>query len=106
MVTMRQIEEFSNRIASEFHPRQIVLFGSYAWGKPTADSDVDLLVIVPFDGRSADVSVRMRLFGRPSFPTDLLVRTPDKVSERLSMGDAFIQEILERGKVLYEADYS
>jgi hypothetical protein len=44
----------------------------------------------------------MRL--RPGFPMDLLVRTPEKVRERIEMGDAFMQEILDHGKVLYEAD--
>ena len=106
MVTMRQIEELSRRIAAEFHPQQILLFGSYAWGQPTPESDVDLLIVMPFDGKSVAKSVEMRLKVRPPFPVDLLVRTPDKVRERLSLGDPFIRSILEEGKVLYEADRS
>ena len=104
MVTMRQIEELSRRIAAEFQPQRIFLFGSYAWGQPTPDSDVDLLIVMPFDGKSVAKSVEMRLKVRPPFPVDLLVRTPDKVRERLSLGDPFIRSILEEGKVLYEAD--
>jgi uncharacterized protein len=104
MVTMRQIEDVSRRIAEQFHPQRILLFGSYAWGAPTPDSDVDLLVILPFEGKPVAKSVEMRLKVRPPFPVDLLVRTPEKVRERLALGDSFMQSILEEGKVLYEAD--
>ena len=106
MITMRQIEELSRRIAAEFQPQRIFLFGSYAWGQPTPDSDVDLLIVMPFDGKSVAKSVEMRLKVRPPFPVDLLVRTPEKVRERLGLGDPFIRSILEEGKVLYEADRS
>ncbi len=106
MVSTGQITELSERIIEEFHPQRIVLFGSYARGTPNPDSDVDLLVIMPFEGKPVDKSVEMRLKVRPSFPVDLLVRTPDKIRERLAMGDTFIQDILEQGKVLYEADHS
>ena len=105
MVSTRQIEDLSTCIADEFHPQRIVLFGSYAWGKPTVDSDVDLLVILSFEGSSVDKSVEMRLKARPRFPIDLIARTPEKVSERIALGDTFIQEIVEKGKVLYEADH-
>ena len=103
MVTMRQIEDVSRRIAQQFHPERILLFGSYAWGTPSPDSDVDLLVIIPFEGKPVAKSVEMRLKVRPPFPVDLLVRTPEKVRERLALGDPFIRSILEEGKVLYEA---
>ncbi len=106
MITMRQIEEVSDRIANEFAPERILLFGSYAWGAPTPDSDVDLLVILPFEGKAVSKSVEMRLKIRPPFPMDLLVRTPEKVRERLALGDPFIRSILEKGKVLYEANDS
>jgi hypothetical protein len=46
----------------------------------------------------------MRLKLRPPFPVDLIVRTPEKVRQRVAMGDSFMQEIVEKGKVLYEAD--
>jgi len=105
MVTMRKITEFSRRIAAEYHPQRIVLFGSYADGKPTPDSDVDLLIVMPFEGRSVNRSVDIRLKLRPSFPVDLIVRTPENVQQRLDMGDSFIRDILRSGKVLYEADH-
>ena len=104
MVAMNRIEEFGRRIGQEFGAERVVLFGSYARGAVTEDSDVDLLVIVPFEGRSVDKSVEIRMKLRPRFPIDLLVRTPEKVQQRLEMGDDFMREILEEGKVLYEAD--
>jgi predicted nucleotidyltransferase len=105
MITMRQIEDVSRRIAAEFEPERILLFGSYAWGAPSPDSDVDLLVILPFEGKAVAKSVEMRLKIKPPFPVDLLVRTPEKIHERLALGDPFIRSILEEGKVLYEANY-
>jgi uncharacterized protein len=101
---MKDINELSLRIAREFRPRRIVLFGSYARGNATADSDVDLLIVLPYEGRAADKSVEIRLKLRPSFPIDLIVRTPEKVRERLQMGDTFLLDIMENGRVLCEAD--
>jgi len=104
MVAMDRIEEFGRRIGREFGAERVILFGSYARGPVSEDSDVDLLVIAPFKGRSVDKSVEIRMKLRPAFPMDLLVRTPEKVRQRIEMGDDFIREILEEGKVLYEAD--
>lgn len=104
MVTMEQIEDLGCCIVKEFHPDRVVLFGSYARGTPTADSDVDLLIILPFEGKAVFKSVEIRLKLQPSFPVDLIIRTPGKVRERIAMGDSFMREILEKGKVLYEAD--
>lgn len=106
MVSMSSIREFSRQIAAEFHPERIVLFGSYASGSPTPDSDVDLLVVMPFEGKSVNQSVEMRVRLRPQFPVDLIVRTPQAVQQRLDMGDTFIRDILSDGKVLYEADHA
>jgi len=104
MVAMRQIEEFGQQIGREFGAERVILFGSYARGEITEDSDVDLLIVGPFEGRSADKSVEIRMKLRPKFPIDLLVRTPEKVRQRIEMGDSFMKEILEEGKVLYEAN--
>jgi predicted nucleotidyltransferase len=103
MVTAKQIRDFSRRLADEFHPERIVLFGSYAHGQPHADSDVDLLVVSRKRQPSVEQSVAMRLKLRPAFPLDLLVRSPAKIKRRLALGDQFIRDIMERGKVLYEA---
>jgi len=104
MVAMDKIEEFGRRIGRQFGAERVILFGSYARGTVTKDSDVDLLVIGPFEGRSVDRSVQIRMKLRPGFPLDLVVRTPQKVRQRVQMGDDFMQEILDEGKVLYEAD--
>ena len=101
---MNQIEAFGQRLGEVFHPQRVILFGSHAEGKAGEDSDVDLLVILPFEGKSVDQSVRMRMQLRPDFPMDLIVRTPEKIRHRLDMGDGFIRQILDEGKVLYEAD--
>lgn len=102
MVTQKQILDFGRRLAQEFRPLKIVLFGSYAYGRPRPESDVDLLVVMPLQGSPVDKSVEMRLKLRPRFPLDLLVRTPAKIKERLALGDDFIRDILDKGKVLYE----
>jgi predicted nucleotidyltransferase len=104
MVAMSQIEEFGQRIGREFDAERVILFGSHAHGTVTEESDVDLLVIGSFEGRSVDRSVQIRMKLRPGFPVDLLVRTPEKVRERIQIGDVFMREILEEGKVLYETD--
>ena len=103
MVAIREIRAFSRRIAERFKPRRIILFGSYACGKPTEDSDVDLFVVMPFRGDEAYKAAEIRLAIHSPFPLDLIVRTPAEVRRRLAMEDWFIMDILEKGKVLYEA---
>ena len=104
MVEINKIKQFGRQIGEQFQAEQVILFGSYARGKATADSDVDLLVIGPFKGRNADKSVEIRMKLRPQFPVDIIIRTAEKVRQRVKMGDCFMREILEKGKVLYEAD--
>ena len=104
MVAIGEIEEFGRRIGREFGATRVILFGSRARGEGAVDSDVDILVVGPFQDRPADKSVEIRMKLRPTFPVDLLVRTPEKVRERLEMGDDFMKEILREGQVLYEAD--
>ena len=91
------------RIVQELRPEKIILFGSYAYGTPTRDSDVDLLVIMQTQARGADRSwaVSRLLIPRP-FPVDILVRTPQEIQSALERGDFFIREILANGRVLYE----
>ena len=101
---MNRIEEFGRQIGREFGAERVVLFGSYAQGLATEDSDVDLLVIGPFEGRSVDHSVKIRMKLRPRFPVDLIVRTGEKVRQRIEMGDDFMRQILQEGKVLYGTD--
>jgi predicted nucleotidyltransferase len=103
MIQRKQIQKFADKVAREFRPRKIILFGSYAYGRPTEDSDVDLLVIMPFRGRANKKAVEIDLCVRRNFPMDLLVRTPAKVRQRVKLGDWFMREIMEKGKVLYDA---
>jgi predicted nucleotidyltransferase len=101
-----QIEELSERIAREFQPEKIILFGSYAYGEPSADSDIDLLVIMQFEGRQSEQAIRILNRLNVLVPIDLLVRRPEEVKDRLAMGDSFMREIVERGRVMYEAHHS
>lgn len=100
---MKKITELTERIAREFHPERIILFGSYAYGNPTHDSDVDLLVVLPFEGKAARKAIEIRNRINAGLPLDLLVRTPEQLSERLSQDDWFMREIVENGRTLYEA---
>jgi len=102
MVELKEIESLSKRIVKEFNPERIILFGSYAYGKPGPDSDVDLLVILPFEGRNFWKSLEILNRVNPSFPLELLARRPEDTSRRYSEGDPLIREALDRGKVLYE----
>jgi predicted nucleotidyltransferase len=106
VIARSRIREFSDAVAGHFRPEKIILFGSYAGGRPTEDSDVDLLVIMPFKGRCVRKSFEIRQRVRAGFALDLLVRTPQTIARRLAWGDSFIQEILANGEVLYEAHHS
>lgn len=105
MIMMEQIESLGNRIAHEFQPDRIILFGSYAYGRPNQDSDVDLLVILPFVGKPVRKAIEIRSRINPKIPVELVVRTPQQVAERIANNDWFMQEILEKGRVLYEANH-
>ena len=103
LTTSDQIYAYTARIAEEFRPEQIILFGSYAYGAPHMDSDVDLLIIMPFEGDSAHKAAEIRRKIRAGFPVDLLVRTLVQVEQRLEWNDWFMREIVEKGKVVYAA---
>jgi predicted nucleotidyltransferase len=101
----KQIKKLCEQIAREFHPQKIILFGSHAYGNPGPDSDVDLLVVMPFKGRPVRQAIKIRNRLDTPMALDLIVRTPRQVSERLAMGDFFIREITEHGTILYEANH-
>jgi predicted nucleotidyltransferase len=102
---MKDIRAFARRVAAEFRPRKIILFGSHAQRRATKDSDVDLLIIVPSSGDRVRQAVAIQLELKPKFPVDLIVRSPQEVRRRLQMGDTFIRDILRDGIVLYEASH-
>lgn len=97
------IRKYARQIAERFEPEKIILFGSFAYGQPHADSDVDLLVIMPARNQH-DQAVKIRWELPAPFPMDLLVRTPKNMKWRLEEGDSFLTEIMSKGKVLYKRD--
>ncbi len=103
MVHEAEIQEFVNRVAQEFAPERVILFGSYARGNATPDSDVDLLVVMPTERRVLDQAVEIRQRIRRSFPLDLIVKTPADMTCRLSLHDAFLTSVMREGKTLYES---
>jgi predicted nucleotidyltransferase len=99
-----RVKEVTRSIVRAFHPRKIILFGSRASGTPGPDSDIDLLVIMdstlPAGRRAARI---YRMLGVRPFSLDILVYTPREIQERLAGFDSFLEEILKKGRVLYEA---
>lgn len=102
MVTTSRIRDYVGKVVREFHPDRVVMFGSHAYGKPRKDSDVDLLVVMQHGGAAVEQAARIRRSIRAGFPLDIIVRSPAEIRKRLAMGDGFIREVLEKGKVLHE----
>lgn len=99
------ILELVDRLKKQYHPQKIVLFGSYAYGNPHKDSDIDLLVIKETTDRPIDrrLAVSKILSDPKRFtPLEVIVLTPEEAHNRLEIGDQFLNEILIKGKVLYE----
>jgi predicted nucleotidyltransferase len=100
-IPMAAIRRYARQIAERFHPEKIILFGSYAYGHPHEDSDVDLLVIMPARNQ-LDQAFKIRWQLPAPFAMDLLVCTPKEMKWRLEEGESFLTEITSKGKVLYE----
>ena len=100
------IQDILEKLLTGYAPQKVILFGSYAYGDPTPDSDIDLLIIKETQERFIDrwVTVR-RILSDPKrmVPLETLVLTPQEVSKRLTVGDQFLAEIMEKGEVLYAA---
>lgn len=93
------------KLRRRYHPESIILFGSYAYGTPKRDSDIDLLIIKDTKKEKVERFVEVkRIIYNPNFriPVSPLVYTPKELKKRIQMGDQFIKEIVERGKVLYD----
>ena len=100
------ITELVEKIKVGYEPERIILFGSYAYGTPDRDSDIDLLVVKATAARPIDRRVVVRkMVSDPErrVPLEFMVLTPKEVRDRLRIGDQFLQEIIERGEVLYAA---
>lgn len=94
--------DYARQVADRFDPEKIILFGSRSRGDAAAHSDVDLLVIMDFQGGPTDQACQIDGAISRTFPLDLLVRRPADVRRRLDLGDFFLRNILETGRVLYE----
>lgn len=106
MVNKKESQQFKkivNKIIKEYQPEKIILFGSFAWGKPTKDSDVDLFIIKKSKKRRTDreYELRMKLVGNKFPPMDLLIYTPEELQRRIEIEDFFFQNIINNGKILY-----
>jgi predicted nucleotidyltransferase len=105
MVEMHKIIDLTSQIVRAFKPDRIILFGSHAYGNPGRDSDVDLLVVLPFEGKPVRKAIEIRNKIHAGVPLDLIVRTPEQLGERMAQNDWFIREIVERGRTLYEVNH-
>ena len=100
-VPMAAIRRFARQVAERFRPEKIILFGSYAYGTPHDDSDVDILVVMPARNQ-LDQAWRIQRTIDPPFPVHVVVRTPYNMAWRLKEGESFLREVVSKGKVLYE----
>ncbi len=100
------IRDLVKKLRENYTPEKIILFGSYAYGEPRPDSDIDLLIIKDTNERFIDRWVAVQQILSDSKRTvglETLVVTPQEISRRLEIGDQFVREILEKGRVLYAA---
>lgn len=98
------ITKIAKKIETQYQPQKIILFGSYAWGNPLDDSDLDLLVVKETDERPRKRSLSVRRIldeENGLIGMDILVYTPEELSRRMEIGDSFLSRILSEGKVLY-----
>jgi predicted nucleotidyltransferase len=102
---LAEAKKLARKIAEEYEPERIILFGSAATGEVTEDSDVDLFVVKDTNERGIkrDQRVRGLLLGfAPRTPLDVVVYTPYEVEWRSKGGDPFVLDVLETGRILYE----
>ena len=101
MRTLDDIKKIAALIKANFNVQKIILFGSYAYGTPTKDSDLDLMVVMQTDmwppDQAAEIRYKLFKIKGSSGPMDLLVRTPEFLEKRLKIDDTFIRTIVERG---------
>ena len=105
-ISRKQIQRFVDQVVARFRPQAVILFGSYAYGRPTGDSDVDLMVVMPHRASSAKVATEIRLSCPRDFPMDLIVRTPAEMRRRLRMGDPFVRQVTSKGITLHESHHA
>ena len=106
MISNSQILSVADKIAEQFQPERIILFGSYAYGTPNEDSDVDLLVVMPLPNKKRGRPSDIRQFLDVAFPMDILIYDPDYLQQRIEMEDFFVREITGKGQVIYEGRHA
>jgi predicted nucleotidyltransferase len=108
MIQTRDIKKWCERVACEFRPERIILFGSYAGGVPTEDSDVDVLVVMALARGRRDVQQAAAIRKRvpAPFPMDVIVRSPRQIARRVALGDGFITSVLRSGQMMYEGKHA
>ena len=106
-IPMKTIRALAKHVAKKFDPEQIILFGSHAYGKPTAWSDVDLLVVMDVpEGQEMETSLEIRRsLPLLTFGLDIVVRSRAVIERRKKLGDWFLIDITEMGKPLYERSH-
>jgi len=102
MVDFKDIQALADSIVKQFNPERIILFGSYATGTAGPDSDVDLLVVLPFEGKNFRKSLEITNAVNPMFSADIMARRPDDTQWRYRHGDPLIKEAVDHGRTLYE----
>ena len=102
MKHQKEIKKITDQIVKKYKPEKIILFGSYAWGKPTEDSDVDLFIVKETKEARTKRHLKVdRMLLDRTTPIDILVYTPQEVKGRLSLGDFFVKDIIQKGKTIY-----
>ncbi len=102
-ISRKVIREIAKRIAEKFEVDKIILFGSYAYGKPKRTSDVDMLVVMNYQMRPLKQSFEiLRSLYPLYFGIDLIVKSEDDIQRRVPQGDAFLKDAYYKGKILYE----
>jgi len=102
MVPRQEIQNLADAIAAKFPVEKIILFGSYAYGTPTEDSDVDLLVVMEYAGEQIDVAVEIRSACEFDHPVDIIIFRPDELQRRYKQFNPIARESLDKGVVLYD----
>jgi len=103
IVSDKTIDQMVQKIVTQFDPLQVILFGSYATGTPTLDSDLDLLVVMPSDLPRHKRSAQIRLlFPSSPCPMDILVYTPQEVERWSGVVNHIVTNVMATGKVIYE----
>jgi predicted nucleotidyltransferase len=100
-VTREALLAFTQRLVERYAPEKVILFGSLARGDARWDSDADVLVVMPFEGRHLAKIREMRRLCQVRFPLDLLVRRPEEIEVRYRGGDPIVREALDHGEVLH-----